>query len=487
MHPEQTKTPPGPIAHIKPYIPGLILSREYSVQSIHKTLGSRNVLCIGPDRNKIAKSIINPNILQADCSYVILDIGGEKLKNYGSFLAQEGYHVEVINHSLQENTCTYNPCKYIKHKNDIDRLVNTALLSCKAHLKAEYDALGEVLAKSVESCITHAAEHLLRSCVQYLLEECNEADWTLGNVRMLLDSAHENPNGSDDEPATILDYLFAAVKDRSSDSVIDSEYQNYRLCCNNTRKKALELLLAVFDGLREEDFKQVEFADEVVITDIRKKKTAIFLVCEEKATAFSKFYHSLFISHVLDTLIISAERERINGKVQAVKLMLDDAGYIAGIIDFSEKLSLLKQKKSNVSVFLSLDSIRTLEKIYPETYSAVLTHMDIHLYFPSLDTYSSRYVLSLIYPHYDSVFSRFVKNVKDGIVYHTQKDAFSYRDILFFYRHNFIDKVSAYDIKTHSNFEKAAHSAAEMTVPSFCREENKTISSIRHLEGGEDA
>lgn len=71
-----------------------------------------------------------PNVMQCgDSSYVILDPKAEILRDTGNLLEKEGYEVRVLDLINMEKSHCYNPFKYLRTDNDVQRLVTNIFKS----------------------------------------------------------------------------------------------------------------------------------------------------------------------------------------------------------------------------------------------------------------------------------------------------------------------------------------------------------------------
>lgn len=82
-----------------------------------------------PHVKNISKSrfVVKPNLLQANCSFVVTDPKGELLASTGDFLKKRGYKIKVFNLSQMEHSCSYNPFNYIRDENGVLTMI-TALI-----------------------------------------------------------------------------------------------------------------------------------------------------------------------------------------------------------------------------------------------------------------------------------------------------------------------------------------------------------------------
>ena len=113
----------------------IILSQHGRVGFGH--MGNNNVLVIGG----IGKSreIIQPNLLQAFGSYVILDRDGEYFNRNASFFRKKYYQVRVLNLSDIEHSNQYNPLHYVRDEEDASLLVQCIFNCASAKRKQTAD------------------------------------------------------------------------------------------------------------------------------------------------------------------------------------------------------------------------------------------------------------------------------------------------------------------------------------------------------------
>ena len=57
-------------------------------------------------------NFVGPNLMQANCSYVVTDPSGGLFKEYGHFFERQGYHVKCFNLSRMSEGNHYNPFHY---------------------------------------------------------------------------------------------------------------------------------------------------------------------------------------------------------------------------------------------------------------------------------------------------------------------------------------------------------------------------------------
>ena len=93
----------------------------------HKHRRNLNVFVLGDSGAGKTRFVALPNILQANCSYVITDPKGEILANTGYYLLEQGYDVRVFNLVDFNSSDGYNPFKYLRDDKDVLKLITNLI------------------------------------------------------------------------------------------------------------------------------------------------------------------------------------------------------------------------------------------------------------------------------------------------------------------------------------------------------------------------
>lgn len=88
-----------------------------------------NILVCGGSGSGKTRFFGKPNIMQCNCSYVILDPKGEILRDTGYLLEKEHYKVKILDLVTPKKSHCYNPFVYLKDDNDVQKLVTNLFKS----------------------------------------------------------------------------------------------------------------------------------------------------------------------------------------------------------------------------------------------------------------------------------------------------------------------------------------------------------------------
>lgn len=99
----------------------------YLSMDTRKTLRNNNVMVIGGSGTGKSRFFVMPNLMQANCSFVVTDPSGELLETMGAFLESEGYEIRVFNLVQMEHSDAYNPFSYINKQEDVLVMVDALI------------------------------------------------------------------------------------------------------------------------------------------------------------------------------------------------------------------------------------------------------------------------------------------------------------------------------------------------------------------------
>ncbi len=173
-------------------------------------MGNNNVLVIGG----IGKSreIIQPNLLQAFGSYVILDRGGEYFNHNVSFFRKKGYQVRVLNLSDTRRSNRYNPLHYVRDEEDA-RLLVQCIFNCTS---TNRDQTADSFWEKTERAI-------LEALILYVVQCCSKEERNFAAVLKLLNDAKTGEQGLDE-----LDKLFGEAKDTAKEDSFTVRYHVFK-------------------------------------------------------------------------------------------------------------------------------------------------------------------------------------------------------------------------------------------------------------------
>ena len=275
----------------------MILTRDVALSmNSRKTMRNNNILVVGGSGSGKTRFMIKPNLLQANCSFVITDPKGEILESEGEMLKKHGYKIKVFNLTDMKHSNSYNPFEYIRDDLGVLMMINCLIKNTNNGQKG-----GDPFWEKSETA-------LLQALVFYLKDNPDiPKDFkNFTNVMKLLQAADVNENDSNAQSP--LDKLFAKVEAQDPNSLAVKQYKTFKMGAGKTLKSILiscGVRLTVFNLPEIED---LTMNDDLNLASIGDEKTALFVVIPAADDTYN-FLVSMMYSQLFETLYYRAENE----------------------------------------------------------------------------------------------------------------------------------------------------------------------------------
>lgn len=244
-----------------------------------------NVFVIGGSGAGKSFGLVGPNILQANCSYIITDPSGSLFQDYGWFLENNGYRVKCFNLDHMERGNHYNPFNYIHSDKDIEVLVTTLISNTNPPEKTGGDPFWE---KS-ETALLHAL-------IAYLFHYHEKQYQNFSNVMCLLRAAEIDENDSSSQSP--LDLMFEQVEEIDPEGFALKQYKIFKMGAGKTLKSILISCAVRLQAFDLADVANLTDTDDIDLDSVGDEKTALFVIIPtgEKTFNFlaSMMYSQLF-------------------------------------------------------------------------------------------------------------------------------------------------------------------------------------------------
>ena len=185
-----------------------------------------NMMVIGGSGTGKSRSVSKPEILQANCSYIICDPKGELLRDCAEFLLHEGYDIKVFNLKEGERRCgnMYNPFRYLRSEVDCVQLVTLLFRATTPKGSRSSDPFWE-----------RAEETLVTALVLFIYLECDPEDQNFATVMFLLRNAQASEE--DEGKQNPVDTLFAEIAQDHPEHIANQYWEAYKLAAGDICSK----------------------------------------------------------------------------------------------------------------------------------------------------------------------------------------------------------------------------------------------------------
>lgn len=339
----------------------IILSNEVFLgMNGRQTMRNLNVLVTGGSGSGKSRFMVKPNLLQANCSYVVTDPKGELLKATGKFLEEQGYEVKVFNLKDMNNSCCYNPFNYIRNDEGVAMLINTLIKNTNKKGSSSGDPFWE---KSETA--------LLMAICYYLYYECPPEDRNFTNVMRMIRLAEVRDDADFESP---LDIIFNELKEKNPEHIAVRQYATFKMGAGDTLKSILISVAVRLTAFNMQAVERLTKIDTLDLTHIGDKKTALFCIIPDGDDSFN-YLVAMMYAQLFESLYYHADNNCKGGRLPVhVRFLLDEFANIGEIPDFEKKLATMRSRE--ISCTIIIQNMAQLKTMYKDCWESITGNCD---------------------------------------------------------------------------------------------------------------
>lgn len=291
---------------------------------------------------------VEPNILQANTSFIINDAYGLLLGKYGNYLLSKGYKVKYLNLAANNKSMKYNPLVYIHSHEDIENISKCIVKNSPSSGQDHFWIKTEEL--------------LLNIAISYILETKSKSECIFQSVIdfiKLFDCAKENPYEK-------VDSLLSDLYKLDPFSYAWDKYKILKMNSPKTLSIVLVDLARKIEFLSTEEILNLTNEDDMELDNLNKEKTALFII-PSIYNESHKILSSMIISQAINTVTIPIITNIKNGQPVLphsihTRFILEDftsIGYIPNMVNIIPYMS-----RCNVSVNILTQCLSHIKRTY---------------------------------------------------------------------------------------------------------------------------
>ena len=339
-----------------------------------------NVLICGGSGAGKTRFYAKPNVMQCNCSYVILDPKGEIVRDVGGLLEKKGYEVKVLDLINMNKSHCYNPFVYLKNDNDVQRLVTNLFRSTTPKGSQSNDPFWDT-----------AASMLLLSLVFYLWYEAPEEEQNFTMVMEMLRAGEVRED--DDMYLSPLDILFEKLEVKNPEHIALKYYRDYRSGSAKTLKSIQITLASRLEKFNLESLSKLTMTDELELETLGERKTALFALIPDNDSSFN-FIVSILYTQLFQQLFYTADH-KYGGRLPVhVHFVMDEFANVSLPDDFDKALSVMRSREVSVSIILQ--NLAQLKALFEKQWESIVGNCDTFLYLGGNEQSTHKYVSELM-------------------------------------------------------------------------------------------
>lgn len=345
--------------------PNVILTQHVSIgMDGYKHQRNLNVLVVGGSGSGKTRYFCKPGLMDANCSYLVVDPKGEMLRSTGHFLKSQGYDIKVFDLIHPRQSDGYNPFRYIREEPDVLKLMDNLVKNTTPPKGASNDPFWEKAEIALDSAL-----------MLYLLSEAPKEEQTFEMLMFMLECARVMEE--DDQYPTPLDLLFQSLEEREPTHVAVREYKVYKQAAGKTAKSILVTASVRLSAFIFPQYTNIMQRDEMDFGSLGERKRAIFCITPVNDGSMNYLVSMLF-TQCFQELYLRAD-ERYDGRLPVpVRVIQDEWANVPQPDSYPKVLATCRSY--NIGIDIIVQNIQSIKARYRDEYQSIIGNCDTLLF-----------------------------------------------------------------------------------------------------------
>lgn len=345
--------------------PNVILTQHVSIgMDGYKHQRNLNVLVVGGSGSGKTRYFCKPGLMDANCSYLVVDPKGEMLRSTGHFLKSQGYDIKVFDLIHPRQSDGYNPFRYIREEPDVLKLMDNLVKNTTPPKGASNDPFWEKAEIALDSAL-----------MLYLLSEAPKEEQTFEMLMFMLECARVMEE--DDQYPTPLDLLFQSLEERDPTHVAVREYKVYKQAAGKTAKSILVTASVRLSAFIFPQYTNIMQEDEMDFGSLGERKRAIFCITPVNDGSMNYLVSMLF-TQCFQELYLRAD-ERYDGRLPVpVRVIQDEWANVPQPDSYPKVLATCRSY--NIGIDIIVQNIQSIKARYRDECQSIIGNCDTLLF-----------------------------------------------------------------------------------------------------------
>ena len=345
--------------------PNVILTQHVSIgMDGYKHQRNLNVLVVGGSGSGKTRYFCKPGLMDANCSYLVVDPKGEMLRSTGHFLKSQGYDIKVFDLIHPRQSDGYNPFRYIREEPDVLKLMDNLVKNTTPPKGASNDPFWEKAEIALDSAL-----------MLYLLSEAPREEQTFEMLMFMLECARVTEE--DDQYPTPLDLLFQSLEERDPTHVAVREYKVYKQAAGKTAMSILVTASVRLSAFIFPQYTNIMQEDEMDFGSLGERKRAIFCITPVNDGSMNYLVSMLF-TQCFQELYLRAD-EQYDGRLPVpVRVIQDEWANVPQPDSYPKVLATCRSY--NIGIDIIVQNIQSIKARYRDEYQSIIGNCDTLLF-----------------------------------------------------------------------------------------------------------
>ncbi len=372
------------------------LDKKYRSKDSHKNTILTRHLCMGLNgkahRRNLLQIVVGgsgagktrffckPNLMEANCSYIVTDPKGEMLRAVAPLLIREGYVIKVFDLIDTARSDAFDPFPYIKDDKDVMKLVGNLIKNTTPKGAQSQDPFWEKCEIALDTAL-----------ILYLRHEAPEYEQNLETVMYMIENGGAREDSDDYQSA--LDLLFEALEEEEPDHIAVREYKIFKQAAGKTAKSILIQAAVRLSAFILPEIQRITDHDDLELGLLGERKQAVFCVIPDCDSTFNYLVGMLYTC-AFQELYYRADKVHGGSLPIPVRLMMDEFCNVSLPDEYGKLQATMRSR--NIMSTIVLQNISALKALFKDEWEGLIGNADSFIYLGGNEQSTHKYVSELL-------------------------------------------------------------------------------------------
>lgn len=321
-----------------------------------------------------------PNLMQANCSFLVTDPKGEMLRAVAPLLLEEGYEIKVFDLIDPERSDSFNPFPYIRDDKDAMKLVNNLIKNTTPKNASNSDPFWEKSEIALDTAL-----------ILFLLHEAPPEEQNFEMVMYMIENGGARED--DDDFQSPLDLLFEALEEEEPDHIAVREYKIFKQAAGKTARSILISAAVRLSAFILPQITRITCRDDMELGLMGDRKQAVFAIIPDNDGTFNYLVGMLYTC-AFQALYYQADKVHQGALPVPVRLMMDEFCNVSLPDDFGKLQATMRSR--NIMSTIVLQNISALKALFKDDWEGLMGNADTLLYLGGNEQSTHKYISELL-------------------------------------------------------------------------------------------
>ena len=321
-----------------------------------------------------------PNLMQANCSFLVTDPKGETMRAVAPLLIQKGYVIKVFDLIDPASSDAFNPFPYIRDDKDAMKLVHNLIRNTTPKNASNNDPFWEKAEIALDTAL-----------ILYLLHEAPPEEQNFEMVMYMIENGGARED--DDDFQSPLDLLFEALEEEDPNHIAVREYKIFKQAAGKTAKSILLSAAVRLSAFIIPDIVRITSHDDMELGMMGERKQAVFAIIPDNDGTFNYLVGMLYTC-AFQALYYQADKVHQGALPVPVRLMMDEFCNVSLPDDFGKLQATMRSR--NIMSTIVLQNISALKALFKDDWEGLMGNADTLIYLGGNEVSTHKYISEML-------------------------------------------------------------------------------------------